>query len=398
MREKKYKIAYFARTDIQHLPPLMRLYDYFGGILYTTNRIVFDFVREKYPNVKVKLLKNRRLVQRDIVKNKIRVVVFSSYTMLYRGKSVQIFHGTSDKNYSENAKIIVFDLVLFPGKKIMLKIKNANLLKFIKNWKLVGYPKFDLLINNKIERKNYFPNSNKKSTVLYAPTWISSDTKLHILNFSKHGESSLPIFGKAIIRALHSDYNLIIKYHNRAYHENPIYAEIDELIKKLGAEENVKVVWDDDIVPYMNSADLMISDISAVCYEWFHFNRPIVFANPSPENYKPSNDIHSNTYAWQAGDVIYKNEDIKKLIERNIVNDYHNKIRNKIFNEAFYKPDGKATERQVEEIKKLYQSVENINYFWFIFTSYLKKRAKSYLAKFIHSRNKRKQKRDFKKS
>jgi hypothetical protein len=396
MKNKRYKIAYYAQTDIQHLPPIIRLYSYFDGILYTRSQKIYDFVKQKYPDVTIKIFNKRRFIQRDIVRNKIRLVIFPSYTMLYRGKSVQIFHGTSDKAYSENAKIIVFDLVLFPGKKIMLKVKAANLLKYIKKWKLVGYPKFDPLINNTIKSPQLFPKSDNRPTILYAPTWISSDTKLHILNFSKHGESSLPLFGKEIIKALYLDYNLIIKYHNRAYKENNIYNEIDELIKELSAEDNVKCIWDDNIVPYMKAADLMISDISAVCYEWFHFNRPIVFANPSPKNYKPSKDIHSNTYAWQTGDVIYQKDTIKKLVDKNLEMDSYKKIRNNIFKEAFHKPDGKATERQINEIKKLYHSIENRPYYWFIFTSYIKKRLQSFLAKYLHGKHKQKQNKHFK--
>ena len=67
---------------------------------------------------------------------------------------------------------------------------------------------------------------------------------------------------------------------------------------------------EDNILPFMAQADLMISDISTACYEWFHFDKPIVYANPAPGKYQPSDDIGSNTYAWQAGDVINQAEDI----------------------------------------------------------------------------------------
>jgi CDP-glycerol glycerophosphotransferase (TagB/SpsB family) len=111
----------------------------------------------------------------------------------------------------------------------------------------------------------------------------------------------------------------------------------------------------------MNQADLMISDISAVCYEWFHTGRPIVFANPSPEHYRPSDDQLSNTYSWQAGDVLYAEEDIVPFIQRNLASDNHADIRKKLLEHSFYKPDGHAGERQLAEIVKLYEKVENIS-------------------------------------
>ena len=109
----------------------------------------------------------------------------------------------------------------------------------------------------------------------------------------------------------------------------------------------------------------MISDISSACYEWFHFDRPIVYANPSPENYRPVNDISANTFAWQAGDVLYKFEDILPVLTRNLEEDIHKETRNEIFNYSIFSPDGKATQRQAKKILELYKSTLRIPY-WLI--------------------------------
>jgi hypothetical protein len=383
MNNSNYKIAYFVQTDIQHLPPVMCVYPFLGGIVFTTRQKILNFIQKKYPDVEVVKLKNRLQIQREIIKRRIRLVIYPSYIILYTGVGVQIFHSVCDKIYIENPKILLYDLILFPGKKSMLKIKNTGLLEKIPRWKIVGYPKFDPLINEQVLPESLF--NNKKKTILYAPTWISSDTKMRVLKFSEFGESSLPRLGLEIVNALHKDYNLIIKYHNRAYRsKNTIYDQINNLIRKLNAEDCVKCIWDDNILPYMKMSDLLISDISTVCYEWFHFNKPILFANPSPEHYAPSNNMYSNTYAWQAGDIINDFSQIRTMVEKNLNHDYYKEKRNEIFNEAFYLPDGKATERQVEEIKNFYHQIEKTPYFSFIFFNYFKKRCKSFQVKWLN--------------
>ncbi len=383
MKGSEYKIAYYVQTDIQHIPPVVSIYPFLGGIVFTTNKKIYNFTKEKYPHIQILWREKRFQLQKEIVKRKIRVVVYPSYNILYRGASVQIFHGVSDKAYIENPKVMLYDLVLFVGKKSMLKVKRTGFLNRVREWKIVGYPKFDEIIKDKSSPPVLFKNNRK--TILYAPTWISSDAKMRVLKFSNHGESSLPIFGTDIIKALYKDYNLIIKYHNRAYRsKNPIYEKINGLIHTLGAEEHVKCIWDDNILPYMKISDLMITDISTVCYEWFHFDRPIIFANPSPEYYKPSDDIFSNTYAWQAGDVIYRPDQIREIVENNLKTDRYKKRRNDLFYEAFYKPDGHAAERQAREIIRLYEKIKNKPYHFFIFSYYIRRRLTSYRIKWLN--------------
>ncbi|MBU0994513.1 MAG: CDP-glycerol glycerophosphotransferase family protein [Proteobacteria bacterium] len=380
---KKYKIGYYIVTDIQHIPPVVRLYPHLGGIVFTNNREVYDFLKTKYihMNLDVYFSESRSDIHRAIVQRGIRVMIYPSYHMLFRGKAVEIFHGgLSDKNYVESLKILGYDLVLFPGEKTKDKVEESGYLKSIPEWHIVGYPKFDPLINNTLDYTPIFNNSKK--TILYAPTWISQNASFKIVKFSRYGESSLELWGKEIITKLHKDYNLIVKYHSRIYRKKgDIYDQIEELIGELDAESCVKVIYDDNILPYMAQSDIMISDISTACYEWFHFNRPMIFANPSPDHYRISKDIRSNTYAWQAGDVISKSEDILKNVKDNLAFDKYGEIRNQIFHYTVYKPDGQATERQAQAIVDFYKRYENIPYLWLIFSSYIFRRWRRSLMK-----------------
>jgi CDP-glycerol glycerophosphotransferase (TagB/SpsB family) len=356
---KKYKIGYYIRTDIQHIPPVMTIYRYLGGVIMTKNKKIYDFILSNYSNInpEVFLVKNSIEARKIAWKRDIKLMVYTGFQMIYWGYGIQIFHGVSDKKYVEDKRILLYDKLLLPGQKHWDKIKNAGYLKYPHRFQIIGYPKFDKVVNSNVPYTKLF--NNDKPTILYAPTWITenSDTKF---KFSEYGESSLPLWGKKLIKAIGLNWNLMIKYHSRVNENNThIYEEMENYIKELKVEENVKTIWDDDICIYMLQADLMISDISAVCYEWFHLNRPIVFANPAPQYYKPSKDKFSNNYAWQAGDVIYKEEDIVSIIQNNLKKDIHKDIRNKLLQYSFYKPDGKATERQVKAIQDYYKEIEN---------------------------------------
>lgn len=382
----QFKIAYYLTTDIQHIPPVIRLYPHLGGIVITNNEEIFNQLKTKYAdyNIRCYLITKRKEANKIIIRNRIRVVIYPSYYVLFRGKAIQIFHGgLSDKNYVESVKILMYDKVLFPGEKTKDKVNRSGYLKFIPEWQIIGYPKFDPLVNKTISVTPVF-NNNKK-TILYAPTWVSQNKGFRIIKFSEYGESSLHLWAKEIIKELCKDYNIIIKYHSRIFREtNDIYDQIDNLIVELGAQDNVKIKIDDNILPYMYQADLMISDISTACYEWFHFDKPIVFANPSPDNYSPSDDIGSNTYAWQAGDVINSKEDIKKFVDKNIESDPYKIIRNRIFNYTIFQPDGNATQRQIESIKEFYLKYQKTPYWYLILTSYLFRRFRRELSKLLN--------------
>lgn len=381
-----FSIAYYLVTDIQHIPPIIGLFPYLGGIVITKNLQIYDFIKNKYAHLAIPCyyVSRRRRAHKLLVSQKIRTVIYPSYHTLYRGNAVQIFHGgLSDKNYVESVKILPYDLVLFPGEKTRDKVARSGYLKWIPKWDLVGYPKFDPMVTRTVEVQKLF--SNNRKTILYAPTWVSQNERLKMIKFSKYGESSLHIWAKDIITQLHVEYNIIIKYHSRIYRQpGDIYEEIDNLIKTLGASDVIKVAIDDNILPFMAQADLMISDMSTACYEWFHFDKPIVFANPSPENYKPSDDISSNTYAWQAGDVINESQDILQFVRKNLVEDFYREKRNEIFKYAVFKPDGKATERQAQAIIEFTKRFERMPYWWLLISAWIRRRSRRTASKVLN--------------
>ncbi|HHJ34172.1 MAG TPA: hypothetical protein ENJ87_00250 [Gammaproteobacteria bacterium] len=367
----EYNIAYYVNDNIQHFPPVLRLQEKLPGLILVRGEKILEHIRSRYPEFlnRTFLVKNNHQSRKLLWEHRIRLIIYPAFRNLNRVLAVEIFHGgVSDKRYLESIRITRYDLILFTGKLSCDKVKNANLLDKIISWEVVGYPKFDPFCDETLEYSPVFDNKNR--TVLYAPTWISitkPGAKKH--RFSQYGESSLPLWGLDILKNIPDDTNLIVKFHSLIHKGGTsIHEEMERYVSDNNLGHRIKLIYDDNIVPYMAQAGIMISDISAVCYEWFHFDRPIIFANPAPEHYQATDDISSNTYAWQTGDIINDSSDISRLIESNFTEDRHQKKRNEIFHYSLYRPDGKAADRQAESIKKLYDNYRHIPYTWFYFS------------------------------
>ncbi|OUS31998.1 hypothetical protein A9Q98_02265 [Thalassotalea sp. 42_200_T64] len=363
------KVAYYVNDNIQHFPPVHRLQTKLPGPIIVRGQHIFDYIQKQYPDIakRVFFIRDRGKAKAFLKKHQIRVVVYPMFKTLSFGLSVEIFHGgLSDKRYLENAFISVYDLVLFPGEKSRDKVAKAELLENVVDYEVVGYPKFDPLINDALEYQPLFTNG--KPTVLYAPTWISMAKEGATGHrFSLYGESSLPLWGINLLKHMPESVNFIVKFHSLVHEDgNSVNKQMEDYVKQHGLEHRIKILYADNILQYMDQADVMISDISSACYEWFHFNRPIIYANPDPVHYRESDDISSNTFAWQAGDVINTEEDIATLIKRNLNADAHQEMRNKIFHYSIYQPDGHATERQADAIVKLLGKYESVPYKQFV--------------------------------
>ncbi len=370
------KIGYYLSSNIQHLPPVIRLYPRLGGVIITDNTSIFARANEKYSDycLDIRLVENRAEARKLAFKLRLRLIVYPSFHLLYCGVAVQVFHGgLSDKRYIESARLTCYDLVLFPGQKAVDKAKLAGTLPYINSWKLVGYPKFDEFYKGSLTPVSLFDEDRK--VILYAPTWDSSVTSMKLGERSLYGESSIQLWSLEIVRQLGSHYNVIMKFHSKLVSDKiDIYDRVKDLIEELGYEANVKVVIDDDITPYMAASDAMISDISSVCYEWLHFDRPILFANPAPGRYKAGNQITDNTYVWQAGTVIDHSEDLLPFVRQALATDDKQQDRRKLLDYAVFDSRGESLSLQANLIEERYQSVRHLPWWWLYLRTSFKQR------------------------
>ena len=176
-------IGYFISSNIQHIPPVIQLFPHIQGTIITTNEDIRDLVNTKYADMNIPLIycKSIKEARRTARELQLRVIIYTGFRLLNCGKAVQIFHGgLSDKRYLECARLICYDLVLFPGQKSHDKVELATTLPWIKAWQIVGYPKFDPILRGECEPAKLFDNDRK--TILYAPSGSCDKSKMYSFN------------------------------------------------------------------------------------------------------------------------------------------------------------------------------------------------------------------------
>ena len=132
------------------------------------------------------------------------------------------------------------------------------------NFQNVGFCKMDPIINgeeNGIDFTKLGFDNNKK-TILYAPTFYPSS----IERFSKNFPADL------------ENYNIIIKPHFFSMSKQK-YLKQRELLHHWESFNNTYLAKVDDysLLPYLKSADLMISDASSAIIEFAALNKPVLW-------------------------------------------------------------------------------------------------------------------------
>ena len=180
-------------------------------------------------------------------------------------RTAQLYHGIGMKTDLWEPQLNGFDVRFIEGDYYAGRVRelfpDAPLVQ-------VGYPKIDPLLWTDRER----PTADlarigldpEKPTVLYAPT---------------HSPSSFPNMADDW-PAHFPDYNLIVKPHQLSHHSSKRSSHRRKMALWSEAP-NVHVVPIEsyDAVPYMNAADLMISDVSAVLYEFAATGKPVIQAD-----------------------------------------------------------------------------------------------------------------------
>ena len=109
--------------------------------------------------------------------------------------------------------------------------------------------------------------------------------------------------------------------------------------------KNFRIIKDENILPYMESSDLLLTDTSSVAYEFLLFDRPIITYNATTRRDKGINIINPSQ--------------LEKAIERSLNDpDEYSSNRKSYLNELHPYTDGKSAERIIETIKKVIHSKE----------------------------------------
>jgi len=129
-----------------------------------------------------------------------------------------------------------------------------------------GYAKLDPIINKTVDKINLASLGLDvlKPTLLYAPTFYPSSIECLSTNFP----------------AQLSNFNIIIKPHFFSFIK-PAYTKQRKKIAKWQLHENVHIadIADISILPYLDIADMLISDASSTLFEFTALNKPAIWCD-----------------------------------------------------------------------------------------------------------------------
>jgi hypothetical protein len=271
------------------------------------------------------------------------------------GKTLLCFlnHGTGIKN------IMYRNLASYPDHKYQIFVEGQHRVDSLKSSgalnqsevHLIGLPKLDFYFQGRYSDREAIlrkwgldPN---KPTVLFAPTY--KPTCLY--------EIKNDIFEQT------KDYNLIIKLHPYSWMGKYAPHKQHSLYEKRARKypHSVLLPFDEyNIVPYYAAADTIISEASSTAFDFLALKKiGIIFDLPCEKlkhsDGQPLLEIDNREFLKGAFVHIDSGGDICKAIEKalnptaemlELANNYRNRY--------FYKLDGKASERMVEIIAKLY--------------------------------------------
>ncbi|NHZ84978.1 MAG: hypothetical protein GWP19_03755, partial [Planctomycetia bacterium] len=178
------------------------------------------------------------------------------------GIKVQIFHGIDDEVKGFYSISGQFDLYCTHGRESTTRFKQlAQKYKYF-TVKETGWSKLDPLftkINSKVNSKDnlikkigFDPN---KTILLYAPTFPPKYSSANEL--------------LAEIAKLKDEFQWVIKFHTLM--DKKIQNKYRDLVS-----ETFKVIDENDILPYFDISNILITDTSSVAYEFLPLDRPII--------------------------------------------------------------------------------------------------------------------------
>ena len=178
-------------------------------------------------------------------------------------KTALILHGLGPKStyYNASSTQIQYRFVESETRKTRLQELYPD-----KTFINVGYTKLDPIINDPTISMDLskLGLDNDKPTLLYSPTFYPST----IENFPKNWPQDF------------SDYNILLKPHYLSLIK-PAYKKQRELLKHWASFANVYLAKENEqsLVPFMATADLMISETSSALFEFIALDKPVIICH-----------------------------------------------------------------------------------------------------------------------
>ena len=203
---------------------------------------------------------------------------------------VQLFHTLGDKGIEYGDELVNFNIIFANGpvhhdfldKYVFSRHPSARQACKVIN---VGYAKIDDLFDGTYNRENLlenlgFSSSETRKVILYAPNWESSSA------LAKYGERVFDVLagtGHILLIKLHYMSLISPADHQGLFIQNPDRSDVAPwkdwrtILNRYRVLDNVRVIDDQNINPYLFLADLMVTDYGGASLEFMTMNKPLVY-------------------------------------------------------------------------------------------------------------------------
>lgn len=184
-------------------------------------------------------------------------------------------HGDSDKAVSVSNQVKGFDFAFVAGRAAVDRYASSVLfLDAQAHLMVIGRPQLPAPSTR----------DGATTTVLYAPTWEGSQ--------DINAYSSVKSHGMAVVQSLAADASLSIVYrpHPRTGASDKSFRDADHAIRAYLATLGDRATIDlsVDANASLQNADVLISDISAMCVDWLSQRRPLLITVPAEREAVPT--------------------------------------------------------------------------------------------------------------
>jgi CDP-glycerol:poly(glycerophosphate) glycerophosphotransferase len=264
--------------------------------------------------------------------------------------SVTIFHehGTSDKRYGgakthnvADLKLKKYDHIFLSGPKNLKRLEEIDLHFSEKKLVRIGGLRFDKYFANSYNRENEFSRlkikDRSRKNILYAPTW-------------RFGNGTLKQYGLRFAEEITKEFNLIIRPHYHDYNFSR-YLKFQARLKGLQHIyfSNASNIIKQDTFNDFILADLMISDMSSVIYEFLITGRPMIIVKNDFSNF---HKMPKNLDIMQNVDIYDGSQAILAMVRENLEQQKFVGVYNQMAKDCFY-VEGSSVKRATDFIEKL---------------------------------------------
>jgi hypothetical protein len=192
---------------------------------------------------------------------------------------IQIGHGESDKGGSVSNQHKAYDLTFVGGDAGRDRLgQTLRGFDATERTLAVGRPQLD---HSYPGAPPWPPGSGLR--VWYAPTWEGDRPSIAYGSLASHGV--------AIVEALLADPSIRVIYrpHPRTGYASRKHRDADKAVRALLAEAGDRHLVDRDGYGWQwDFADICITDVCAVAYDWLATGKPLVITEPAPSAYRPA--------------------------------------------------------------------------------------------------------------